>query len=301
MSMEQLVVVLKCFVLAQADVPSLFAAVAGEAAHHVAETESIKLCHLLHWIARSGFRDQTLMAILANEVTLRMNDNFTVAMLIEVMNAFAKLDTLVPRLRSAALRELGPLLPDLSKDQCIACTPVMVLTLPDAPLAGYLRRCAELRLGLPLAAQKPAVIRQLRLLEHALREHAPLPATAQDWLRALRFEAEQLAPGLEPAASADGSLSPTQADVLRILRDLDREPVPALEDDLFTVHLVEDRRVYEVLHSADFYTAPRERGGRGLPRAPRGREAQAPAALAPGLEAPLHPGDYLACAAPRYC
>ena len=114
--MEQLVVVLKCFVLAQADVPSLFAAVAGEAAHHVAETESIKLCHLLHWIARSGFRDQTLMAILANEVTLRMNDNFTVAMLIEVMNAFAKLDTLVPRLRSAALRELGPLLPDLSKD-----------------------------------------------------------------------------------------------------------------------------------------------------------------------------------------
>ena len=68
------------------------------------------------------------------QVTLRMNDNFTVAMLIEVMNAFAKLDTLVPRLRSAALRELGPLLPDLSKDQCIACTPVMVLTLPDAPL-----------------------------------------------------------------------------------------------------------------------------------------------------------------------
>merc|ERR1719375_2355345 len=103
------------------------------------------------------------------------------------------------------------LLPDLSKDQCIACTPVMVLTLPDAPLTAYLRRCAELRLGLPLSAQKPPVIRQLRLLEHALREHATLPATVQDWLRTLRFEGEQ-----QPIQAVD-DLSPTQADVMRIL------------------------------------------------------------------------------------
>ena len=53
--------------------------------------------------ARSGYRDQTLMAILANEVTLRINANFTVAMLLEVLNAFAKLDVHVRGERAGAL------------------------------------------------------------------------------------------------------------------------------------------------------------------------------------------------------
>ena len=40
----------------------------------------------------------------------------------------------VPRLRAATLRELQPLFSEMSKDQCIACTPVMVLGLPDTAL-----------------------------------------------------------------------------------------------------------------------------------------------------------------------
>ena len=48
---------------------------------------------------RSGYRDQTLMAILANEVTLRLSANFTIAMLIEVSLGGCELILHVDRLK----------------------------------------------------------------------------------------------------------------------------------------------------------------------------------------------------------
>ena len=57
----------------------------------------------------------------------------------------------VPRLRATTLRELQPLFSEMSKDQCIACTPVMVLGLPDTALVAS----APQRLGRRPASGAP--------------------------------------------------------------------------------------------------------------------------------------------------
>lgn len=259
MSLAQLTAVLRCFVLAEHDDLALFELVAAEAAHHVSECPSVELCELLHWLARAGFRDPTLLNIVGNEVALRISQDFTIAMLVELLNSYAKLDITMHRLRGLILRELQPLWADFSQNQLISCTPVMVLTLPELPLRSYLQRCADQSLGLPMCVQAASLQRQLRLLEHGLRVEnkvSTLPARVQEWLSRVRDEGEACA---RDAASDD--LSATQTDCYRILQESGCEVELSVMDGLFPLRLLErPRRVYEVLHPRDYYLVPRVQG-----------------------------------------
>lgn len=256
MPLEKVLRVLKAFVLARHRGNGLFTVIGAELAKEVRNASSTRLCQVLHWLARAGLRDQTLMSLTGNECLLRLSDDFVLDMYIEVLNVHAKLDTRNPRLVSSILREMGPLFAEFGKDQCCAVTPLTVMNvLSEQARVAYLSRCADLGMGLPVRMTKPAVLRQFRLLEDCLRlDYHPtkLPNVVQLWLANLKAEADAH-DVLEPTP-----LSGPEADMLRVLREeMDVAVSPAVQDGIFTLHLVMGKTVIEVLDPyADYYVTP---------------------------------------------
>lgn len=266
MPFEKVMRVLKAFVLARYRGCGIYTHIGGELAKEVKNASSTRLCQALHWLARAGLRDQTLMTLIGNEVLLRLSDDFVLDMYIEVLNVHAKLDIRNPRLVNAILREMGPVFAEFGRDQCCAIAPVTVMSvLSDQARVAYLSRCAELGMGLPVRMTKPSVLRQFRLLEDCLRlDYHPtaLPNVVQMWLANLKAEAD-VQDAIEPVA-----LSPVEADVLRVLREeMDVAVTPLIQDGIFTLHLIMGKTVLEVLDSyADYYATP-AMGGQKLLRA----------------------------------
>jgi len=266
MPLDKLLRVLKAFVLAKHRGQGIFTHIGGELAKEVKNASSTRLCQVFHWIARAGLRDQTLMTLMGNETLLRLSDDFVLDMYIEVLNVHAKLDVRNPRLISSILRDLGPLFPELSRDQCCAVAPLTVMSVfSDQARVAYLSRCADLGLGLPVRMTKPSLLRQFRLLEDGLRlDYHPtsLPHVVQLWLANLKSEADAQ-DVIEPVP-----LSPVEEDMLRVLREeLDVAVTPIIQDGIFTLHLVMGKTVLEVLDSClDYYATP-AMGGQKLLRA----------------------------------
>eukprot|EP00927_Polykrikos_kofoidii_P036850 TRINITY_DN31079_c0_g1_i1.p1 TRINITY_DN31079_c0_g1~~TRINITY_DN31079_c0_g1_i1.p1 ORF type:complete len:554 (-),score=73.48 TRINITY_DN31079_c0_g1_i1:519-2180(-) len=265
MPMEKLLRVLKAFVLARYRGGSLYTHIGGELAKEIRNASSTRICQVFHWIGRAGLRDQTLMSLMGNETLMRLSDDFVIDMHVEVLNVHAKLEIRSPRFVTAALRDLSGLFHELGRDQCCAVSPLAVMSVfTDQARVAYLTRCAELGLGLPVRMTRPAVLRQFRLLEDCLRlDYHPtsLPNVVQLWLTNLKAEADAH-DVLEPTP-----LSPTEEDMLRVLREMDVAVTPMLQDGLFTVHLVMGKTVIEVLDSyCDYYVTP-AMGGQRLLRA----------------------------------
>jgi hypothetical protein len=266
MPFEKVMRVLKAFVLAKYRGVGIYTHIGGELAKEVKNASSTRLCQALHWLARAGLRDQTLMTLIGNEVLLRLADDFVLDMYIEVLNVHAKLDIRNPRLVNAILREMGPVFAEFGRDQCCAVAPVAVMSvLSDQARVAYLSRCAELGMGLPVRMTKPSVLRQFRLLEDCLRlDYHPtaLPNVVQLWLTSLRTEADEQ-DVIEPVP-----LSPVEEDILRVLRqEMDVDVTPLIQDGIFTLHLIMGKTVLEVLDSyGDYYATP-AMGGQKLLRA----------------------------------
>jgi len=266
MPLEKVLRVLKALVLAKYRGADIYTHLGAELAKEVRGASSTRLCQVVHWLSRAGLRDQTLMTLMGNEMLLRLSDDFVIDMYIEVLNVHAKLDVRNPRLLSAVQRDLTPLFSDLSRDQVCALAPITVMNvMSDHARVAYLSRCAELGIGLPARMTKPAVLRQLRLLEDCLRlDYHPtnLPNVVQLWLANLRAEADaqdviEMAP-----------LTPVEEDILRVLREeLDVAVTPAVQDGVLTIHLVMGKTILEVLDTyADYYVTP-AMGGQRLLRA----------------------------------
>jgi len=266
MPLDRILRVLKAFVLARYRGAGLFTHIGGELAKEVKSASSTRLCQIVHWLARAGLRDPSLMVLLGNETLLRLSDDFVVDMYIEVLNVHAKLDVRNPRLISTVLRDMMPLFADFGKDQCCAVAPLTVMNvLSEQARVAYLSRCADLNMGLPVRMTKPGVLRQFRLLEDCLRlDYHPtsLPSKVQVWLQNLRSEADAQDP-LEPTP-----LTTVEDDVLRVLREeMDVAVSPAVQDGVLTVHLVMGKTILEILDShSDFYLTP-AMGGQKLLRA----------------------------------
>eukprot|EP00747_Dinoflagellata_sp_TGD_P191317 gnl/TRDRNA2_/TRDRNA2_54519_c0_seq1.p1 gnl/TRDRNA2_/TRDRNA2_54519_c0~~gnl/TRDRNA2_/TRDRNA2_54519_c0_seq1.p1 ORF type:complete len:539 (-),score=89.40 gnl/TRDRNA2_/TRDRNA2_54519_c0_seq1:122-1642(-) len=266
MNLEKMLRVLKAFVLARHRGTAIYTHIGGELAREVKNASSTRLCQVLHWLARAGVRDQTLMTLIGNEVLLRLSDDFVLDMYVEVLNVHAKLDIKNPRLVSSILRDMGSLFGEFGRDQCCAVSPLAVMTVfSEQARIAYLARCAELGLGLPVRMTKPAVLRQFRLLEDCLRlDYHPtmLPHVVQLWLANLKSEADAQ-DVVEPAL-----LTQTEQDILRILREeMDVAVNPVVQDGIFTLHLVMGKTVLEVLDTyADYYITP-AMGGQRLLRA----------------------------------
>lgn len=266
MPLEKVLRVLKAFVMARYRGAGLYTHIGAELAKEVKNASSTRLCQVLHWLARAGLRDQTLMTLMGNETLHRLSDDFVLDMYIEVLNVHAKLDIRNPRLISTVLRDMAPLFPEFSKDQCCAMAPLTVMmVLSEQARVAYLSRCAELNMGLPVRMTKPAVLRQFRLLEDCLRlDYHPttLPSSVQIWLQNLRAEADAQ-DVIEPT-----QLSPIEEDILRVLREeMDVAVTPTVQDGILTLHLVMGKTVLEVVDAyADFYISP-AMGGQRLPRA----------------------------------
>jgi hypothetical protein len=256
MPFEKVMRVLKAFVLAKYRGVGIYTHIGGELAKEVRNASSTRLCQALHWLARAGLRDQTLMTLIGNEVLLRLADDFVLDMYIEVLNVHAKLDIRNPRLVGAILREMAPVFGEFGRDQCCAVAPVTVMSvLSDQARVAYLSRCADLGMGLPVRMTKPSVLRQFRLLEDCLRlDYHPtsLPNSVQLWLSSLKAEADTQ-DVIEPVA-----LSPVEEDILRVLREeMDVAVTPLIQDCIFTLHLIMGKTVIEVLDSyADYYATP---------------------------------------------
>merc|ERR1719265_2346125 len=145
MPFEKVMRVLKAFVLAKHRGVGIYTHIGGELAKEVRNAASTRLCQALHWLARAGLRDQTLMTLVGNETLLRIADDFVLDMYIEVLNVHAKLDVRNPRLVNAILRDFGPLCAEFGRDQCCAVAPLTVMTvLSDQARVQYLSRCADL-------------------------------------------------------------------------------------------------------------------------------------------------------------
>lgn len=264
MQLDRVLRVLKAFVLAGYRGADLYVRIGTELAKEVKNGSSTRLCQALHWLARAGLRDPTLMTLVGNECVLRVADDFLVDMLIETLNVHAKLEVRNPRLLNAVIRELVPLIAEFGKDQCCAVAPLTVMNvMQDVVRIPYLARCAELGMGLPVHMTKPAVLRQFRLLEDCLRlDYRPtsLPNVVQLWLVNLKSEAD-VHDVIQPVL-----LSPVEEDMLRILReDMDVEVLPTVQDGVFTAHLVMGKTIIEVLDSyADYYVTPAMQGQRLL-------------------------------------
>jgi len=266
MPFEKVMRVLKAFVLAKHRGVGIYTHIGGELAKEVKNASSTRLCQALHWLARAGLRDQTLMTLVGNEVLLRLSDDFVLDMYIEVLNVHAKLDIRNPRLVNAILREMGPVFSEFGRDQCCAFAPVTVMSvLSDQARVAYLSRCAELGMGLPVRMTKPSVLRQFRLLEDCLRlDYHPttLPNVVQLWLSNLKQEAD-LQDVVEPVP-----LSPVEEDILRVLREeMDVDVTPLIQDGIFSLHLIMGKTVLEVLDSYNDYYATPAMGGQKLLRA----------------------------------
>jgi len=108
MSLDKVLRVLKTFVLAKHRGADIYTHIGVELAREVKNSSSTRLCQALHWLARAGLRDQTLMTLIGNETLLRLSDDFVLDMYIEVLNVHAKLDIRNPRLVSSkpSLRKL---------------------------------------------------------------------------------------------------------------------------------------------------------------------------------------------------
>lgn len=265
MPFEKVMRVLKAFVLAKYRGVGIYTHIGGELAKEVKNASSTRLCQALHWLARAGLRDQTLMTLTGNEVLLRLSDDFVLDMYIEVLNVHAKLDIRNPRLVSAILREMAPVFAEFGRDQCCALAPVTVMNvLSDQARVAYLSRCADLGMGLPVRMTKPSILRQFRLLEDCLRlDYHPtaLPNVVQLWLQNLKCEADAQ-DVVEPVP-----LSPVEDDILRVLRqEMDVAVTPWIQDGIFTLHLIMGKTVLEVLDSyGDYYATP-AMGGQKLLR-----------------------------------
>jgi len=266
MPFEKVMRVLKTFVLAHYRGAGIYTHIGGELAKEVREASSTRLCQAMHWLARAGLRDQTLMTLIGNEVLLRLSDDFVLDMYIEVLNVHSKLDVRNPRLIASILREMAPIFSEFGRDQCCAVSPITVMSvLSDQARVAYLSRCADLGMGLPVRMTKPSVLRQFRLLEDCLRlDYHPttLPNVVQLWLANLKSEADAQ-DFIEPVP-----LSPVEEDILRVLREeMDVAVTPVLQDGLFTLHLIMGKTVLEVLDSYnDYYVTP-AMGGQKLLRA----------------------------------
>jgi len=266
MPFEKSMRVLKCFVLVKYRGPDIYTHLGSEFAKEVRNESSTRLCQALHWLARAGLRDQTLMMLIGNEVLLRLNDDFVLDMYVEVLNVHAKLEVRSPRLINAIIREMSPIFAEFGKDQCCAMAPVTVMTvLTEQARVAYLSRCAELGMGLPVRMTKPSVLRQFRLLEDCLRldyHPTPLPRMVELWLTNLKSEADAQ-DVIEPAP-----LSAVEEDICRVLREeMDVSVTPVVRDGIFTLHLVMGKTVLEVLDSyVDYYVTP-AMGGQKLLRA----------------------------------
>lgn len=261
MSLEKLLRVLRCFTLANYADPGIYLQVSAELAKEIPGASATRLCQVLHWVARAGLRDPTLMALVGNEIVLRNSQEFLTDMYIEILNAHAKLDVRAPRLVTAILRELMPRFADFSRDQCQACAPLMVVQVLTEPARNaYLARCAELQVALPASMTKPAVLRQFRLLEVCLRfDYHPtqLPDGVAEWLEALRIDADSF-DVVEPAP-----LAVAERDIFRVMTeemDLDLggdAADPVLQDGIFTLHLVMGKVAFELLDSRqDYFVTP---------------------------------------------
>lgn len=266
MSLEKVLRILKAFVTARYRKPDFFTVIGAELAKEVKGASSTRLCQILHWIARAGLRDQTLMTLIGNETLLRLTDDFVLDMYLEVLNVHAKLDSRNSRLIGGVLREIQPLFAEFSRDQCCALAPLTVMNvLSDQARVAYLSRCAELGMGLPVRMTKPSVLRQFRLLEDCLRfDYHPtsLPSIVQLWLANLKSEADAQ-DVLEPTP-----LSPVEQDILRILReDMDIAVEPLVQDGIFTLHLVMGKTAIEVLDAVEDYYVTPAMGGQRLLRA----------------------------------
>lgn len=266
MPFEKVMRILKAFVLAKYRGVGIYTHIGGELAKEVKNGSSTRLCQALHWLARAGLRDQTLMTLIGNEVLLRLSDDFVLDMYVEVLNVHAKLDIRNQRLVSAILREMAPVFAEFGRDQCCAVAPITVMSvLSDQARVAYLSRCADLGMGLPVRMTKPAVLRQFRLLEDCLRlDYHPtaLPNVVQLWLTNLKAEADAQ-DVIEPVP-----LSPVEEDILRVLREeMDVAVTPIIQDGIFTLHLIMGKTVLEVLDSyGDYYATP-AMGGQKLLRA----------------------------------
>lgn len=266
MSFEKVLRVLKAFVLAKYRGGGIYTHIGGELAKEVRHASSTRLCQALHWLARAGLRDQTLMTLVGGEVLQRLADDFMLDMYIEVLNVHARLEIRNPRLINAMLREMLPVFPEFGKDQCCAVAPITVINVfNDEARVAYLARCAELGLGLPARMTKPSILRQFRLLEDCLRyDYHPtaLPNVVQLWLANLKAEAD------EQDVIQPTPLSWLEEDILRVLQEeLEVAVTPVQQDGLFTLHLVMGKTVLEVLDSqVDYYVTP-AMGGQRLLRA----------------------------------
>merc|ERR1719316_1736556 len=266
MTFEKVMRVLKAFVLAKYRGVHIYTHIGGELAKEVKNASSTRLCQALHWLARAGLRDQTLMTLIGNEVLLRLSDDFVLDMYIEVLNVHAKLAIRNPRLVNAILREMSPVFAEFGRDQCCAVAPVTVMSvLTDQARVAYLSRCADLQMGLPVRMTKPSVLRQFRLLEDCLRlDYHPttLPNSVQLWLASLKAEADAQ-DVIEPVP-----LSPVEEDIMRVLREeMEVAVTPLIQDGIFTLHIIMGKTVLEVLDSyGDYYATP-AMGGQKLLRA----------------------------------
>eukprot|EP00403_Amphidinium_massartii_P005038 CAMPEP_0178374354 /NCGR_PEP_ID=MMETSP0689_2-20121128/2333_1 /TAXON_ID=160604 /ORGANISM="Amphidinium massartii, Strain CS-259" /LENGTH=496 /DNA_ID=CAMNT_0019994321 /DNA_START=45 /DNA_END=1531 /DNA_ORIENTATION=+ len=266
MPLEKLLRVMKAFVVSGYKSGDLYTHLGSELAREIRNESSTRICQVMHWLARAGLRDQTLMSLLGNECLLRLHDDFVVDMCIEVLNVHAKLETRNPRLVSVILRELMPSFAEFTVDQCVAVTPLCIMTVfSDQARVAYLSRCAELSMGLPVLMTKSIVLRQFRLLDDCLRldyHQISLPPTVQLWLGNLRAEADTH-DVIEPVP-----LSATEQDICRILREeMDVAVTPVLQDGIFTLHLVMGTAIIQVLDSfGDYYVTP-AMGGQKLIRA----------------------------------
>lgn len=271
MEMEHLVRTFRAFVVGipAFDVGPLLFALSSEATQRVPEASSAQLVQLLHWMSRAGLRDAALAHVIGNEVLLRVSDNFVIEMILEVLNALGQLDMKHPRLLVELIRELTPNIPNLTMEQCLQCSPVMLLNvLTDTTRMQLLGRFAEMNLCVPAAGHKESSVRSLRMLELGLRsEHrsAQIPTKVLEWMSRIRNEAERTPTSdssLRNTLKHAAPLSRTEKDVFRVIVESLKLPCePVVYTGLFLLHLVvtpreeagalESRQVVIEVHGAE--------------------------------------------------
>lgn len=249
MDLDQLLRTLRCFVLGIPPfrIEELLFTLAAEAVSKVQGAGSALLVQLLHWMSRAGLRDAALAHVVGNEILLRVSDNFVTEMILEVLNALAQLDIRHPRLAQELIREVSPSFPDFTREQCLQCSPLMILqVLTDSARMELLRRFADLNLCVPAAGHKEAPVRAMRLLEIGLRtEHRQpqIPTKVLEWMSRIRNEAEQQSPvgdaAIKSALKQAPPLSRTEKDIFRVVVERLKLPCePVVHTGLFLLHLV---------------------------------------------------------------
>eukprot|EP00746_Dinoflagellata_sp_MGD_P165353 gnl/MRDRNA2_/MRDRNA2_94568_c0_seq1.p1 gnl/MRDRNA2_/MRDRNA2_94568_c0~~gnl/MRDRNA2_/MRDRNA2_94568_c0_seq1.p1 ORF type:complete len:449 (+),score=97.21 gnl/MRDRNA2_/MRDRNA2_94568_c0_seq1:72-1418(+) len=260
MNLAQMIKCLRCFHLSgHQDVERLLPKIATQAAPLLREASSGQLVTFLHWMSRTGLRDPSVINLCGNEMLLRTTHDFVTEMFVEVLNAHALLDVRHPQLTQECVRELVPVFPDFSKEQCAQVAPLTVLTvMPDSARMVYLNRCAELQMALPATAFKEGVVHQYRLLQLALEaEHRPaqLPSKVSEWLDRIRRDAE-----MSQKARPRPTLTRTEKDVYRVLEQvMGLQTTPSKQQGIFTLHLAVEggsKHCFEVLKRDNFFVSP---------------------------------------------